>query len=82
VLLKRTKKAKDVGNEKFDGTEVLEKNASKIELPKYMIFVSSSYYMNNRKKFISHLIPYLINTNKKSKMKTTLQHVMINQNQD
>ena len=57
IIKRKPKKAKDIALEQFDGTQILEGSALKNRLPKYDDFRmrASSYYMNNRKKFISHL---------------------------
>ena len=57
IIKRKPKKSKDVALEQFDGTQVLEGNTLKQRLPKNDDFRmrASSYYMNNRKKFISHL---------------------------
>ena len=57
IIKRKPKKAKDIALEQFDGTQILEGSALKNRLSKYNDFRmrASSYYMNNRKKFISHL---------------------------
>ena len=57
IIKRKPKKLKDIALEQFDGTQILEGNSLDKRLPKYNDFrmKASSYYMNNRKKFISHL---------------------------
>ena len=57
VIKRKPKKPKDIALEQFDGTQILEGSSLSKRLPKYDDFRmrASSYYMNNRKKFISHL---------------------------
>ena len=57
IIKRKPKKPKDIALEQFDGTQILEGSSLDKRLPKYDDFRmrASSYYMNNRKKFISHL---------------------------
>ena len=57
IIKRKTKKPQNIDSDKFDGTRILEGSTLKQRLPKYDDFRmrASSYYMNNRKKFISHL---------------------------